>query len=56
MAPLLQNSKLDYNMSQDEISAFEKIVIFKRHLKMAVNMIIEDIHRNFEAYKVVERP
>jgi primosomal replication protein N len=40
-------------MSHDEIRAFEKIVVFKKHLKMAVKLIIEDIHRNFEAYKVV---
>lgn len=48
-----RENRLDYNLSHDEIAAFEKVVVFKRHLKMATKLIIEDIHRNFEAYKVV---
>ena len=39
-------------MTQDEISAYDRLVIFKKHLKMAVGLVIEDVHTNFEAYKV----
>ena len=45
-------SRLDYNLTCDENGAYERVVKFKKHLKMAVGLIIEDVHSNFEAYKV----
>jgi hypothetical protein len=43
---------LDYNLNREEIVAYERLVVFKSHIKLACKLIIEDIHRNFDAYKV----
>jgi hypothetical protein len=45
-------NRLDYNLTQEQITAHGSLVTFKKHLKMAVNLIIEDVHNNFEGYKV----
>ena len=33
--------------------AYEEMCIFKKHLKIATKLIVEDVHKNFEAYRAV---
>ena len=35
--------------------AYQKLVDFKEHLKVIVKLIVEDVHNNFEAYKVTNK-
>ena len=35
------------------MKAYEEMCLFKKHLKIATKLIVEDVHKNFEAYKAV---
>jgi len=37
----------------EEAAAYERMGVFKRQLKLAVKIIIDDVHKNYEAYKAV---
>lgn len=44
--------RLDYNLSSVEVNAFERLCMYKEHLKTIVSLIIEDVHQNFDSYRV----
>lgn len=44
--------RLDYNLSNVEVHAFERLCMYKEHLKTIVSLIIEDVHQNFDSYRV----
>jgi hypothetical protein len=42
----------DYNLNDKEIEIYNKLKIFKDHLKFICNMLIDDISDNFQSYVI----